>query len=543
MKPAQWKKRLKIVAILVAGLSFSTSSFGQSHSSALRDGQAQRGGQLPSPATRGGSQFKLPPTKRAPVQQASATSRSPQSQVAPVRVAQVPTSLTQAGGTRGAAAHSKHVSQAPPSSVEQAGCKDCQAGGGHVSAPVHVAPYASAPVFDDYSPVGNPDSYRFGSSCDDACGPTPCGPTPCAQPLGLLGTLLAYSQIRVEGATFWGDAQAMNNPLVTTRRPANDPATDGLIGRSDTTNLFGGKEMLSDSVQGIRGEIGLFLDPCRSRGLMLRMFDASMNSETYNSTNSFEAVVMRPFFSTADNAQSTIAINYPDSASGSIYASLDSEVYGGDILMRRTLHQEAMGKFEFLAGYQMMRLDEGLSIVSSTTALDNGSAPLGTVSVLEDHFTTSNRFNGAALGLNAAFRDRCWSFTALGKLGLGNVDRKVNIHGRSEFSVPGNPPSNFSTNDGLLARSSNNGDYSSSRFVVAPELALTLGYRFTPGLEATLGYTFLTLPKVARVGDQLDPQLASNISAPPTGAVTPRYNLTESNYSLHSLSYGVQWRY
>ena len=80
-------------------------------------------------------------------------------------------------------------------------------------------------------------------------------------------------------------------------------------------------------------------------------------------------------------------------------------------------------------------------------------------------------------------------------------------------------------------------------FIVSPETNLTLGYRLTRRLEATIGYSYLGLPKVARVADQLDPQLASNLSNPPTGASTPSFSLRESNYSLHSLDYGLQWRY
>lgn len=135
------------------------------------------------------------------------------------------------------------------------------------------------------------------------------------------------------------------------------------------------------------------------------------------------------------------------------------------------------------------------------------------------------------------------SLGAMAKLGLGNVDREVSIRGASQITVPGNPPSTSISTNGLLARNTNEGIYETNTFVVSPEVAVNLGYRITRGLEATVGYSFLTLPKAARVGDQLDPQLASNLGNPPSGAATPRFNLVESNYSLHSLSYGLQYRY
>jgi hypothetical protein len=362
------------------------------------------------------------------------------------------------------------------------------------------------------------------------------------QPPHVVGGLLRRMQLRIEAATFWPDGQNLPQ-LVTTRRPANDPATDGLIGGTDTIDLFGGSNVLGETAQGIRGELGTYFNDCRSHGILLRFFDVGSNTLSYNSSPTSEPVVMRPFFSTANNAQSTIAVNYPNSTSGSLNANLSSEVYGGDILFRRLILRDCGGRLEFLAGYQTARLADSLRIDSTTTALTNTPAPAGTISQLSDHFATTNRFNGMALGLNGILRERCWSLSGMVKLGFGNMERSVAIDGNSTITVPGNPSSTNTTANGLLARNTNTGNYVMNTFIVSPETNLTLGYRLTRRLEATVGYSYLGLPKVARVADQLDPQLASNLSNPPTGASTPSFSLRESNYSLHSLDYGLQWRY
>ncbi|HUP80288.1 MAG TPA: BBP7 family outer membrane beta-barrel protein, partial [Pirellula sp.] len=155
----------------------------------------------------------------------------------------------------------------------------------------------------------------------------------------------------------------------------------------------------------------------------------------------------------------------------------------------------------------------------------------------------TNRFNGMVLGLNGIMRERCWSLSGMVKLGFGNLERSVDIDGSSTITVPGNPGSTSTSASGLLARNTNAGNYVQSTFIVSPETNLTLGYRLHRRLEATIGYTYLGLPKVARVANQLDPQLASNLSNPPTGASTPSFSLLSSNYALHSLNYGLQWRY
>ena len=440
----------------------------------------------------------------------------------------------------------------PSSRVVQAGCKNCQAGIAHSHGPI-AAPHRQLPsevmeADEDYSEsLGPSEDTHDSNAMVLGSYSQPCM-TGCEsvglliQPPKVVSSLLRRMQFRIEAATFWPDGQNLPQ-LVTTTRPANDPATDGLIGQAATTNLFGGSKVLGESTQGIRGELGSYFDDCRTHGLLLRFFDIGSNSLSYNSIPTSEPVVMRPFFSTANNAQATIAVNYPNSTSGSLNANISSDMYGGDILFRKLILRDCAGRIEFLAGYQTARLSDSLLINSTTTALVNTPAPVGTISQLTDNFTTSNRFNGMALGLNGILRERCWSLSGMVKLGFGNMERSVGIHGSSTITVPGNPNSTTNSANGLLARNTNEGNYVMNTFIVSPETNITIGYRLTRRLEATVGYSYLGLPKVARVADQLDPQLASNLSNPPTGASTPRFALLESNYSLQSLNYGLQWRY
>ena len=444
------------------------------------------------------------------------------------------------------------VAATSSSRVVQAGCKNCQAGLAHSHGPI-AAPHSrvTSQVIDDNEDYNESSALsedihdRNAMVLDSHSQPCMTGCESVGlfiQPPRALGNILRRMQFRIQAATFWPDGQNLPQ-LVTTTRPANDPATDGLIGQAGTTNLFGGSEVLGESTQGIRGELGSYFDDCRSHGLLFRFFDVGSNSLSYNSTPTSEPVVTRPFFSTANNAQATIAVNYPNSTSGSLNANISSDMYGGDILFRKLILRDCAGRIEFLAGYQTARLADSLVINSTSTALVNTPAPVGTISQLTDNFTTTNRFNGMALGLNGILRERCWSLSGMVKLGFGNMERSVGIDGSSTITVPGNPTSTTTSANGLLARNTNEGNYVMSTFIVSPETNITIGYRLTRRLEATIGYSYLGLPKVARVADQLDPQLASNLSSPPTGASTPRFALLESNYALQSLDYGLQWRY
>jgi hypothetical protein len=526
------KQGLRVSAITLASLSFASPALAQ-----LRTGrESDREFYSTQPAPM--------PTSSLPRGHAKGAPSSPRA----VKVAKA------ANGDIVQASALEVPGKSQSSRVEHAGCKNCQAGIAHSHAPMSTSLKKHMEIeSDDASAMVDPDNAVYESdpsfesdansarSIRQTCA-SDCDSNGFVQPHGLISLLLRRSQMRFEAVTFWPDGRNLPQ-LVTTRRPANDPATDGLIGNPDTINLFGGREYLGESSQGVRGEYGLFFDASQANGMMLRFFDAGSNSESYSSTPTSEPVVMRPFFSTNNNAQSTIAVNYPGSTSGSLDATISNELYGGDILYRKLILRDCAGRVEFLAGYQTARLADELMISSTTTALTNTPAPAGTVSQLTDHFATTNRFNGMALGLSGIMRERAWSLSGMFKLGMGNMERSVSIDGASTITVPGNPPSTNATANGLLARGTNEGDYVSNTFVVTPEVNVTLGYRLTRRLEATVGYSYLGLPKVARVADQLDPQLAVNLSNPLTGPIRPGFTLTESNFSLHSLNYGLQWQY
>lgn len=452
----------------------------------------------------------------------------------------------------------KSAAYSKNSQVELAGCKNCQAGlpHSHNSTPIAESDssnmiYENSQEFEEVD-MGFAEPQRMrrtrragvslNSSCDSTCNDGYCGEGT-AHPLGFLGQLLRRSHFKIEAATFWPEGQNLPQLVTSNRSAPFDSNIDGTFSDPGLVVLFGGENALEDSVQGMRGEIGTFFGPRRNSGVFLRFFDVGNNALSFNSTPTSEQVVTRPFLDEVGDEQ-TIAINFPGDTAGTLNATISSELYGGDILFRQLIACGPSAKAEFLAGYQTARLGEDLAINSSTTALRNlGIVTTGTRTDLLDTFETTNRFNGLALGLSGMVQDRSWSLSGMVKLGLGNMERSVGINGLSTITVPGNPVSTNTVNSGLLARASNMGSYTSNTFVVSPEVNVSLGYRIMQGLDATLGYTYLGLPKVARVADQLDPELTSNLSNPLTGPIRPSFELLESNFSLHSLSYGLHLRF
>jgi hypothetical protein len=414
-------------------------------------------------------------------------------------------------------------------------------------APLQMPENESVILSEEPSPMVSQEEWSYPSAYERMGSGYPASGGPGTQvyiDTGILGGILSRTKVRIEGATFWGSGYELD-PIVTTGPAAESPTTVGTIGPNGsqaTTFLFGGSEVMANTSQGLRFSTDFSFDRSGTRGLLFRMFYASEIGESYTNAGGPNIVVTRPFSSVPGSTPATILVNHPNAAqgvTGTINASVTSEVSGGDLLVRSTIGRDRYGAFDLLVGYQHMRLDEGLSVVSNTTQ----AGPPLTILDLSDRFDTSNRFHGFALGFDSTVRRGLWSFGTMFKLGMGNIEREIDINGSSTVNVVGPPASVSTTTNGLLARNTNNGSYRSDRFILSPEVALTLGYRFSPRMDAMLTYTYLGLPSVARAGEQLDPNLEANLSNPLTGTVAPRFLETTSNYSLHSLSYGIQWRF
>ena len=129
--------------------------------------------------------------------------------------------------------------------------------------------------------------------------------------------------------------------------------------------------------------------------------------------------------------------------------------------------------------------------------------PPGTRLGFEDVFAVKNTYNGGELGLLGEYDAGPITFSALGKLGLGNMHQVLTIAGSNTVAYPGvtNPPT---LSGGLLAMPSNIGTYTSDKFCLVPEADLKMIYHLTRRLDFSLGYSLIYWNNVALAGDQID---------------------------------------
>ncbi len=329
-------------------------------------------------------------------------------------------------------------------------------------------------------------------------------------------------------------------PLVTT----SDVATgSGVLNAPGTRVLFGGERVLDELTAGGRVTLGTWLDNSHCRSLVFRGWGAEQDSYQFASDEDQNSILARPFFDVTDGntpANASQVVAAPGQRNGSINLDGASNVFGGDVSLRQRWLGGLGGFVDVLYGYQYMRVDEDLSIATSSTVLANQAIPVGTILAVRDQFDAENEFHGGQLGLAARYREGCWSFNGTLKAAAGSVKRTAIRSGSTRASLGG--VTNVDPN-GLLVRSTNAGTISDNTFGWVPELDATIGWRWTRNLDLTFGYHVIALTDAIQVSGTIDPDLAVNAADNPTGQQRPSGALRYDTFYIHGIHFGLQCVY
>lgn len=335
-------------------------------------------------------------------------------------------------------------------------------------------------------------------------------------------------------------------PLVTTGpltipNPENPPIPSE-IPNPNVEILYGGR-VLHDLRAGGRLTLGTWVDPHCCRSLVFRGWFAGEETDSFGSNQSINPVITRPFLNVTDDpigVGDTQIIAFPDRASGSISVNTSSEVYGADLSARQKWFSRFGGTVDLLYGYQFMRVDEDLNISSTSISEDDAFAPLGSVLAIDDSFDAENEFHGGQFGLASRYREGCWSFHSLAKVGFGVVRRSANLRGETFTSIDGN---NAIDPNGLLVRSTNAGSTEDHTFGWVPELDFSLGWHQYPRFDLTFGYNIIAMTDAIQVSGLIDPELAVNLSDPLVGRQSPQLRVRDHTYYVQGIHFGLQYVY
>lgn len=436
--------------------------------------------------------------------------------------------------------------------VTTAACKDCGEPG---AMSLMDGASSMSPVVDSYEPAhvaSGCDGYTdcdcgqcgfesLCTSCDSYAEIAPaCSSMVCEPGTGPLMWLWCRMSVRAEVPIYW--RRAMQTPALVTTSPAGtDADLAGELGRNTTQTLLGGK--LSEQANaGARVTLSLPLGSDDYFGLMFRYWNAGEQDEEFNFSSDQFSILARPFLDTSVNPSvaNTQLVAFPGDSVGTISVASTSQVDGLDLSLKRLLYMDRFTRVDWLWGYQHVSIDESLQISSNTTVTGNVPGLQGNTIAVTDRFATENSFHGVSYGLMSSRQLACWKIETMFRMGLGNLRRQVNINGSTTTTANG---TSLTTNQGLLARNTNDQPFSDDTFVVLPEVGINFAGMIRPGLDFTIGYNYMLVPKVAQAGAQINDNLAVNLSDPLVGALNPALNFRERKYGINSLGLGVQWRY
>jgi hypothetical protein len=355
----------------------------------------------------------------------------------------------------------------------------------------------------------------------------------------------------------WATGEYLNWRLKSVAVPplvATAPAgSTGTLNDPNTTVVVGGNNILENWQSGFRVRGGMwFPDGCS--GLDVSFFLIDVTSERHGFASDGAQGLFRPFFNTAIRGEDARLVAFSDPAagpvlSGTISTAAQSELWGAEANYRMGWGMGLGGKIDCLIGYRYLRLHDTLSIDSrSTTLVDIGTAPAGTLITSTDRFDAINQFNGAQVGLAGEWQMGMLTFGLRGTVAVGMTQQSVDIFGSTSSQTPAGVTTTVPGS--LFALSTNMGNHTRTRISVVPEVGLTVGYQCTNNIRIFGGYNLLYWTNTVRAGEQINRAVnATFIPDPVTGAVSPSgapgpwFHHRDENFYVHGYSVGVEFRW
>jgi hypothetical protein len=344
---------------------------------------------------------------------------------------------------------------------------------------------------------------------------------------------------RLQPCGWWGSAdylliwrkQRFFPPLVTTN-PTLPPALDA----PGTRILFGDEFVGGAPKSGFRGDLGIWVSRCLAGGISGYKLGKDQVKFSLDGSPEGLPIFGQPFFNTSSGTQDVNLLSFPAlQLNGHIDLQANNRIWGVDLYARYRFLNAFCLKFDLLGGFLYSALLDDLTVNTATTS------PVGpVVTVVNDSFAAQNKFYGGLVGAIAEFRSCSWAVNVIAKVGLGSMQRRVEIDGFTSFGMP--PDIMLGTLDsGFLAQPSNSGIFKKCKFDVLPQISANLQLKIWSHIWASVGYTYMFWPSVALAGEQVD--LNINPEQPIVGPATPVFPDKLTSFWAHGLTAGLYFCY
>ena len=232
-----------------------------------------------------------------------------------------------------------------------------------------------------------------------------------------------------------------------------NPNLNGFFGEPGTTSLFGPGSFVGSTRSGFRVRGGAWLNDCGSCGIDGSFFFLGKRSDSAVLSPDAFPLITRPVFVPNVNPGTGAVIGengefvaLPGTLRGSLSVQGDSQLWGADVNLRKSLCTTCNTRAEIFAGYRYLNLREQLTITENITVTGTGGGrititdPIGTQVIVRDRFRTQNDFHGAQIGGLYERRWGRWDVNARGSFAIGNTNQILDIDGFQVRQRPGRSP-------------------------------------------------------------------------------------------------------
>jgi len=295
---------------------------------------------------------------------------------------------------------------------------------------------------------------------------------------------------------YWATQGPNAPPLVTTGPPLAGPGLDAAAGNPLTTTLLGGERMLNGLRSGFRVSGGAFIGSTNQWAVSHTLISLGSRSERLEGGSDGSTVVNLPQFNTVLGVplQTPIYVGYPGLTRGTVTASVQTSLYGGDTHLRRVFQSGTGFRLDLLAGYRFLYLGDSISesfdVVSAT-----GPGLVSPRLMGEQSTRTRNLFDGGEAGFQFQGRVGRLTFDLLSTVALGATSTEID-RSFTRSTIVGGPLTPigipFVQTGGLTKH---------SEFAVVPQVGVKLGWQPIDHVRITAGYDFLYWSRVYRAPD------------------------------------------
>ena len=352
-------------------------------------------------------------------------------------------------------------------------------------------------------------------------------------------------------ALYWWTKGVRTTPLVT----ASAAGGLGTLGDPGTSVLYPNGRLLDDGRFGGRVRAGVWCDPCNTWGFDAGGFWLSNRSSRFGAGSDGSQVgLFRPFFdpATGENAelvgfQQNLGGTLSPVLQGTVTVKSTMNLYGGDLNARRGLW--LLGhRVDVFAGYRYMQLRDSLSIKEDLQETDPTLATFGSRYQVTDRFRASNNFYGGQIGASSEMTFGRFFVNATAKAAVGVNAQRIRIDGNTTVT-DGATGASQSLVGGLLAQSTNVGNYGSSQFSFIPEANVNVGMNLGSHVRVFAGYSFLYWTNVVRAAEQIDRRVNTTFiptpggGAAPVGPAVPAFLRKANDFWVQGANAGIEFRW